>query len=114
MHIQTHPCLQLWFNFSRPFQSCLHYGVVLPVDAGGLIIEMGRDKCNLAVQSFDFLGLVNFVWNNMGPKQLSFPVAIYLRQLFPDELIIQKTGLFKFLSPDHPSLLKMRGQWVNK
>lgn len=59
MNIQIHPCLQLWFNFSRPFQSCLHYGVVLPVDAGDLIIEMGKVKCNLTVQSFDFQGLVN-------------------------------------------------------
>lgn len=72
VNIQIHPCSQLWFNFSRACQSCLHYGVMLPLDAGVWIMEMGKDKCNLTVQSFDFLGLVNFVWNNYGSKTTVF------------------------------------------
>lgn len=49
----------------------------------------------------------------MGPKQLYFPVTIYLMQLFPAEWIIQKTGLFKFgerWSPIFAQNERTRGQ----
>lgn len=50
----------------------------------------------------------------MDPKQLCFPVTIYLMQLFPAKLIIQKTHLFKFGECWSPIFTKMRGQGDKK
>lgn len=45
---------------------------MLPVDAGVLLIVVGMDKSSLTVQSFDFPGLINFVWKNYGSKKTVF------------------------------------------
>lgn len=51
----------------------------------------------------------------MGPKQLFCFVTVYLMQLFTAELIIQKTGLFKFgecWSPIFTQNERTRGQQI--
>ena len=69
---------------------------MLYIDAGVFLIVMGMDKSSLTVQGFDFLGLINFVWKKHVSKKTVFHCYIYLMQLFPAGLIVQKTVVFRF------------------